>query len=74
MIVALPGVLSDLFYSKRKELALMGSKILPFRGYISLLFSRLHFRKAPNSVNASKRNHKYQIYHNDKQRRVLMAN
>ena len=32
--------------------------------------------KAPNSVNASKRKHKNQIYHSDynKQRRVLMAN
>ena len=30
--------------------------------------------KAPNSVNASKRKHKNQISHNDKQRRVLMAN
>ena len=30
--------------------------------------------KAPNSVNASKRKHKNQINHNDKQRRVLMAN
>ena len=29
--------------------------------------------KAPNSVNASKRNHKNQINYNDKQRRVLMA-
>ena len=30
--------------------------------------------KALNSVNASKRKHKSQINHNDKQRRVLMAN
>ena len=30
--------------------------------------------KAPNSVNASKRKHKYQINHYDKQRRELMAN
>ena len=30
--------------------------------------------KAPNLVNASKRKHKNQINHNDKQRRVLMAN
>ena len=30
--------------------------------------------KASNSVNASKRKHKYQIHHYDKQRRVLMAN
>ena len=30
--------------------------------------------KALNSVNASKRKHKNQINHNDKQRRVLMAN
>ena len=30
--------------------------------------------KAPNSVIASKRKHKNQINHNDKQRRVLMAN
>ena len=30
--------------------------------------------KAPNSVSASKRKHKNQINHNDKQRRVLMAN
>ena len=30
--------------------------------------------KSPNSVNASKRKHKNQIYHYDKQRRVLMAN
>ena len=30
--------------------------------------------KAPNSVNASKRKHKNQINHNNKQRRVLMAN
>ena len=30
--------------------------------------------KAPNSVNASKRKHKNQISHYDKQRRVLMAN
>ena len=30
--------------------------------------------KAPNSVNASKRKHKNQINHYDKQRRVLMAN
>ena len=30
--------------------------------------------EAPNSVNASKRKHKDQINHNDKQRRVLMAN
>ena len=30
--------------------------------------------KAPNSVNASKRNHKNQINHYNKQRRVLMAN
>ena len=30
--------------------------------------------KAPNSVNASKRKHINQINHNDKQRRVLMAN
>ena len=29
--------------------------------------------KAPNSVNASKRKHKNQINHYDKQRRVLMA-
>ena len=30
--------------------------------------------KAPNSVNASKRKHKNQINHYNKQRRVLMAN
>ena len=30
--------------------------------------------KAPNSVNASKRKHKHQINHNDKQRRVLITN
>ena len=30
--------------------------------------------KAPNSVNASKRKHKNQINHYDKQRRVLMEN
>ena len=30
--------------------------------------------KAPNSVNASKRKHKNQINHYDKERRVLMAN
>ena len=30
--------------------------------------------KAPNSVNASTRKHKNQINHNNKQRRVLMAN
>ena len=30
--------------------------------------------KAPNSVNASKRKHKNQIHHKNKQRRVLMAN
>ena len=30
--------------------------------------------KAPNSVNASKRKHKNQIYHYNKQKRVLMAN
>ena len=30
--------------------------------------------KAPNSVKASKRKHKNQIHHHDKQRRVLMAN
>ena len=30
--------------------------------------------KAPNTVNASKRTHKNQINHYDKQRRVLMAN
>ena len=30
--------------------------------------------KAPNSINASKRKHKNQINHYDKQRRVLMAN
>ena len=30
--------------------------------------------KAPNSVNASKRKHKNQIYHYNKQRRVLVAN
>ena len=30
--------------------------------------------KAPNSVNASKRKHKHQINHFNKQRRVLMAN
>ena len=30
--------------------------------------------KAPNSVNASKRKHKNQINHHNKQRRVLMAN
>ena len=30
--------------------------------------------KAPNSVNASKRKHKNQIHHYDKQRRVLIAN
>ena len=30
--------------------------------------------KAPNSVNASKRKHKNQINHNNKKRRVLMAN
>ena len=30
--------------------------------------------KAPNSVNASKRKHKNQINHNNKQRRVLLAN
>ena len=30
--------------------------------------------KAPNAVNALKRKHKNQINHNDKQRRVLMAN
>ena len=30
--------------------------------------------KAPNSVNASKRKHKIQINHYNKQRRVLMAN
>ena len=30
--------------------------------------------KAPNSVNASKRKHKNQIKHYNKQRRVLMAN
>ena len=30
--------------------------------------------KAPNSVNASKRKHKNQIIHYNKQRRVLMAN
>ena len=29
--------------------------------------------KAPNSVNASKRKHKNQINHNDKQTRVFMA-
>ena len=31
-------------------------------------------RKAPNSVNVSKRKHKNQIDHYNKQRRVLMAN
>ena len=30
--------------------------------------------KAPNTVNASKRKHKNQNIHYDKQRRVLMAN
>ena len=30
--------------------------------------------KAPNSINASKRKHKNQINHYNKQRRVLMAN
>ena len=30
--------------------------------------------KAPNSVSASKRKHKNQINHNNKQRRLLMAN
>ena len=30
--------------------------------------------KAPNSVNASKRKHKNQVNHYNKQRRVLMAN
>ena len=30
--------------------------------------------KAPSSVNASKRKHKNQINHYNKQRRVLMAN
>ena len=30
--------------------------------------------KAPNAVNASKRKHKNQINHYDKQRRVLVAN
>ena len=31
-------------------------------------------KKVPNSANASKRKHKNQINHNDKQRRIRMAN
>ena len=31
-------------------------------------------KKAPNSISTSKRKHKNQINHNDKQKRVLMAN
>ena len=44
---------------------------LTTRHAVCRIISRL---KAPNSVNVSKREHKNQINHNDKQRRVLMAN
>ena len=48
----------------------LGPMVLLIQKYIKNLV-RI---KAPNTVNASKRKHKNQINHYDKQRRVLIAN
>ena len=72
VIVSLPGLFSYLFFKALLQLA--NFTLCPD----ATLHTNTHKKsvriKAPNSVIASKRKHKNQINHYNKQRRVLMAN